>query len=67
MLTLKGRVAVKFTNNFEIILTELLFNGTLKDLNHCQLAAVLSCFTDQGLVKVETKKGTIKKYELDKV
>ncbi|KAF0989168.1 hypothetical protein HZS_2168 [Henneguya salminicola] len=65
-LTLKGKVAVKFTNNFEIILTELLFNTTLKNVSPQQLAALLSCFTDQGLTKKKLNTKNLK-YGLNQI
>ncbi|KII72072.1 ATP-dependent RNA helicase mtr4 [Thelohanellus kitauei] len=37
------------------------------DLNASQLAALLSCFTDQGLFKVDMEKDKVMKYQLGKI
>jgi ATP-dependent RNA helicase DOB1 len=44
LIELKGRVACEISTGDELLLTELIFNGTFTDLNPEQCAALLSCF-----------------------
>uniref|UniRef100_A0A060T9Q5 ARAD1D20438p n=1 Tax=Blastobotrys adeninivorans TaxID=409370 RepID=A0A060T9Q5_BLAAD len=44
IVELKGRVACEISSGDELMLTELLFNGTFTDLTPEQCAALLSCF-----------------------
>lgn len=46
---LKGRLALKFKNNFEIVLTELLLNKELLKLESSYIAAIFSCFLQEVL------------------
>lgn len=44
VVELKGRVACEISTGDELLLTELIFNGTFNELNPEQCAALLSCF-----------------------
>lgn len=44
IVELKGRVACEISSGDELVLTELIFNGTFTDLTPEQSAALLSCF-----------------------
>lgn len=44
IVELKGRVACEISSGDELLLTELIFNGTFTELTPEQCAAVLSCF-----------------------
>ncbi|OWB58419.1 hypothetical protein B5S28_g4449 [[Candida] boidinii] len=47
IIELKGRVACEISTGDELLLTELIFNGTFTNLNPEQIAALLSCFVFQ--------------------
>ncbi|CAN3373327.1 hypothetical protein DIURU_001295 [Diutina rugosa] len=47
IIELKGRVACEISSGDELVLTELIFNGTFTDLTSEQCAALLSCFVFQ--------------------
>ncbi|KAK6454345.1 dead-box family helicase required for mRNA export from nucleus [Scheffersomyces xylosifermentans] len=51
IIELKGRVACEISSGDELLLTELIFNGTFNDLNCEQCAALLSCFVFQERAK----------------
>lgn len=51
IIELKGRVACEISTGDELLLTELIFNGTFTDLNAEQCAALLSCFVFQERAK----------------
>lgn len=44
LVELKGRVACEISSGDELVLTELIFNGTFTDLTPEQCTALLSCF-----------------------
>ncbi|XP_059277438.1 DExH-box ATP-dependent RNA helicase DExH10-like isoform X2 [Lycium ferocissimum] len=44
VVQLKGRAACLIDTGDELLVTELMFNGTFNDLNHHQVAALVSCF-----------------------
>ncbi|ANB11452.1 ATP-dependent RNA helicase MTR4 [Sugiyamaella lignohabitans] len=44
IVDLKGRVACEISSGDELLITELIFNGTFSDLTAEQCAALLSCF-----------------------
>ncbi|KAK1275665.1 hypothetical protein QJS04_geneDACA004148 [Acorus gramineus] len=44
VVQLKGRAACLIDTGDELLVTELMFNGTFNDLNHHQIAALASCF-----------------------
>lgn len=44
IVELKGRVACEISSGDELVLTEMIFNGTFSDLSPEQCAALLSCF-----------------------
>ena len=44
IVQLKGRVACEISSGDELVLTEMIFNGTFSDLGPEQCAALLSCF-----------------------
>ncbi|GMM50196.1 ATP-dependent RNA helicase [Starmerella bacillaris] len=44
VVELKGRVACEISSGDELLLTELIFNGTFSNLTPEQIVAVLSCF-----------------------
>uniref|UniRef100_A0A0D6QTS0 Helicase C-terminal domain-containing protein n=1 Tax=Araucaria cunninghamii TaxID=56994 RepID=A0A0D6QTS0_ARACU len=44
VVQMKGRAACLIDTADELLVTELMFNGTFNDLNHHQLAALASCF-----------------------
>ncbi len=44
IIELKGRVACEISTGDELLLTELIFNGTFNDLTPEQSAALMSCF-----------------------
>jgi superfamily II RNA helicase len=44
VLRLKGRAACFIDTGDELLVTELMFNGTFNDLDHHQVAALASCF-----------------------
>lgn len=47
IIELKGRVACEISLGDELVITELIFNGTFTDLTPEQCAALLSCFVFQ--------------------
>ncbi|KAL6012016.1 Exosome RNA helicase MTR4 [Asimina triloba] len=47
VVELKGKVACEITSAEELTLTELMFNGVLKDVNVEEMVALLSCFVWQ--------------------
>lgn len=51
IIELKGRVACEISTGDELLLTELIFNGTFNDLTSEQCAALLSCFVFQERAK----------------
>ncbi|GMM28643.1 ATP-dependent RNA helicase [Martiniozyma asiatica (nom. inval.)] len=55
IVELKGRVACEISTGDELLLTELIFNGTFTDLTPSQCAALLSCFVFQERSKEERK------------
>ncbi|XP_070033422.1 DExH-box ATP-dependent RNA helicase DExH10-like [Nicotiana tomentosiformis] len=62
VVQLKGRAACLIDTGDELLVTELMFNGTFNDLNHHQVAALASCFipgdrsTEQILLRDELAK-----------
>ncbi|GJN28591.1 hypothetical protein PR202_gb16790 [Eleusine coracana subsp. coracana] len=44
VLQLKGRTACLIDTGDELLITELMFNGTFNDLDHHQVASLASCF-----------------------
>ena len=44
VIQLKGRVACELSSADELLLTEMIFNGTFVDLQPAKAAALLSCF-----------------------
>ncbi|XP_062094055.1 DExH-box ATP-dependent RNA helicase DExH10 [Humulus lupulus] len=44
IVQLKGRAACLIDTGDELLVTELMFNGTFNDLDHHQIAALASCF-----------------------
>ncbi|CAI9099042.1 OLC1v1035803C1 [Oldenlandia corymbosa var. corymbosa] len=44
VVQLKGRAACLIDTGDELLVTELMFNGTFNDLDHHQVAALVSCF-----------------------
>ncbi|XP_066308301.1 DExH-box ATP-dependent RNA helicase DExH10-like isoform X1 [Miscanthus floridulus] len=44
VLQLKGRAACLIDTGDELLITELMFNGTFNDLDHHQVASLASCF-----------------------
>ncbi|KAF6167318.1 hypothetical protein GIB67_043179 [Kingdonia uniflora] len=44
VVQLKGRAACLIDTGDELLITELMFNGTFNDLDHHQVAALASCF-----------------------
>ncbi|KAI8014695.1 DExH-box ATP-dependent RNA helicase DExH10 [Camellia lanceoleosa] len=44
VVQLKGRAACLIDTGDELLVTELMFNGTFNDLDHHQIAALVSCF-----------------------
>ncbi|XP_006662774.2 DExH-box ATP-dependent RNA helicase DExH10 [Oryza brachyantha] len=44
VLQLKGRAACLIDTGDELLITELMFNGTFNDLDHHQIASLASCF-----------------------
>lgn len=55
IVELKGKVACEISTGDELLLTELIFNGTFTDLTPAQCAALLSCFVFQERSR-ETRK-----------
>lgn len=51
IIELKGRVACEISTGDELLLTELIFNGTFNDLTCEQCASLLSCFVFQEKAK----------------
>lgn len=51
IIELKGRVACEISTGDELLLTELIFNGTFNELLPEQCAALLSCFVFQERAK----------------
>ncbi|EEQ38845.1 hypothetical protein CLUG_02971 [Clavispora lusitaniae ATCC 42720] len=51
IIELKGRVACEISTGDELLLTELIFNGTFNNLGPEQCAALLSCFVFQERAK----------------
>ncbi|XP_050373059.1 DExH-box ATP-dependent RNA helicase DExH10 [Argentina anserina] len=47
VVQLKGRAACLIDTGDELLVTELMFNGTFNDLDHHQIAALASCFIQQ--------------------
>jgi ATP-dependent RNA helicase DOB1 len=55
----KGQVACIITSADELLITEMIFNGSFNDLEPNQLVALLSCFmANEGGSKEEQKKNT---------
>ncbi|KAG7799043.1 hypothetical protein KL929_001120 [Ogataea haglerorum] len=52
IVEIKGRVACEISTGDELLLTELIFNGTFNELDPSQCAALLSCFVFQERTKV---------------
>lgn len=50
-VTLKARVACEISSGYELLLTELLYNGLFNELSTKQCAAVLSCFVGEETSK----------------
>lgn len=44
VIEFKGRVACELSSGDELLITEMIFNGTFNDLTAAQCAALLSCF-----------------------
>ncbi|XP_013586713.1 PREDICTED: protein HUA ENHANCER 2 [Brassica oleracea var. oleracea] len=57
VVQLKGRAACLIDTGDELLVTELMFNGTFNDLDHHQVAALASCFipVDKSNEKVELR------------
>ncbi|KAK2661654.1 hypothetical protein Ddye_000228 [Dipteronia dyeriana] len=55
VIELKGRVACEISSAEELTLTELMFNGVLKDLKVEELVSLLSCFVWQEKLKDAAK------------
>jgi ATP-dependent RNA helicase DOB1 len=55
IVDLKGRVASEISSGDELLLTELIFNGTFTDLTPEQCAALLSCFVFDEKTKEAAK------------
>lgn len=53
VVELKGRVACEISSGDVLVLTELIFSGTLSDLSAEQCSALLSCFVFDELTKEE--------------
>ncbi|KAL5699123.1 RNA helicase [Ranunculus cassubicifolius] len=51
VVELKGKVACEITSAEELTLTELMFNGVLKDVNLEEMVSLLSCFVWQEKVQ----------------
>lgn len=51
IIELKGRVACEISTGDELVLTELIFNGTFNELSPEQCASLLSCFVFQERAK----------------
>ncbi|KAI0463571.1 ATP-dependent RNA helicase mtr4 [Komagataella kurtzmanii] len=51
IIELKGRVACEISTGDELLLTELIFNGTFNDLDVYQCASILSCFVFEERTK----------------
>ncbi|GEQ67329.1 hypothetical protein JCM33374_g993 [Metschnikowia sp. JCM 33374] len=51
IIELKGRVACEISTGDELLLTELIFNGTFNDMDPEQCASLLSCFVFQERAK----------------
>jgi len=47
IITLKGRVACEINAGDELVITELIFNGTLNNLTPESIASLISCFVFQ--------------------
>ena len=68
VVTLKGQVACCISSGDELILTEMIFNGTFNELDERQLCAVLSCFlSTEGVGFVDEQKKVNDNKELMKV
>ena len=55
MVELKGRVACEISSADELVLTELIFGGTLKECTVEQLVSLLSCFVWREKTKAFSK------------
>lgn len=55
VVELKGRVACEITSADELMISELIFKGVLKDASVEHVVALLSCFVWQEKVKTSTK------------
>lgn len=58
IVELKGRVACEISSGDELVLTEMIFNGTFSDLSPEQCAALLSCFVFDEKTKEAPALGT---------
>lgn len=54
-MELKGRVASEISSADELTLTELMFNGVLKDVTVEEMVSLLSCFVWQEKLQNATK------------
>ncbi|MCO5559779.1 hypothetical protein L7F22_013383 [Adiantum nelumboides] len=55
VVELKGKVACEISSADELVLSELIFKGLLKDITPEQMVALLSCFVWQERVKSDQK------------
>ncbi|MCE3050349.1 Helix-loop-helix protein 2 [Datura stramonium] len=57
VVQLKGRAACLIDIGDELLVSELMFNGTFNDLNHHQVAALASCFIpgDRSAEKIQAR------------
>ena len=55
VLELKGKVACEISSADELTLTELMFNGVLKDIKVEEMVSLLSCFVWQEKLQDATK------------
>ncbi|KAI5065335.1 hypothetical protein GOP47_0020030 [Adiantum capillus-veneris] len=55
VVELKGKVACEISSADELVLSELIFKGLLKDVSAEQMVALLSCFVWQEKVKSDQK------------
>ncbi|KAK1417049.1 hypothetical protein QVD17_26171 [Tagetes erecta] len=57
IVQVKGRAACLIDTGDELLVTELMFNGTFNDLDHHQIAALASCFIpgDKSSEKIQSK------------
>lgn len=63
LIEIKGKVACEITNGNELMLTEMLFNGTFKNMGVVDVTSLLSCFVCDERDEVDLSEASKKLFE----